>query len=71
MTYSDAIGFLYSLRWFGAKFGLANTLTAANTLTRNMHSRMAFTIEVGSLDVLKRALSYVRDVKGVLGASRR
>src|SRR5258706_377901 len=25
MTYSDAIQFLYDLRWFGTKFGLANT----------------------------------------------
>jgi len=25
MTYNDAIEFLYQLRWFGAKFGLANT----------------------------------------------
>ncbi|MFO1305871.1 MAG: bifunctional (p)ppGpp synthetase/guanosine-3',5'-bis(diphosphate) 3'-pyrophosphohydrolase [Burkholderiales bacterium] len=46
-------------------------VTAANTLTRNMHSRMAFTLEVASLDVLKRALAHVRDVKGVLSATRR
>ena len=46
-------------------------VTAANTLTKNLHSRMAFTLEVQSLDALKRALSYVRDVKGVLSASRR
>ncbi len=46
-------------------------VTAANTLTRNLHSRMAFTLEVGSLDALKRALGYIREVKGVLGASRR
>jgi GTP pyrophosphokinase len=46
-------------------------VTAANTLTKNLHSRMAFTIEVPSLDVLKRALAYVRDVKGVLNAARR
>jgi len=46
-------------------------VTAANTLTRNMHSRMAFTVEVGSLDTLKRALALVRDVKGVLAAGRR
>jgi GTP pyrophosphokinase len=46
-------------------------VTAANTLTRNMHTRMAFTIEVPSLAVLKRALGYVRDVKGVLNATRR
>src|SRR5205823_1088405 len=29
MTYSDAIQFLYKLRWFGAKFGLENTLKLA------------------------------------------
>ena len=46
-------------------------VTAANTLTKNLHSRMAFTIEVRSLDALKRALAYVRDVKGVLNATRR
>jgi len=46
-------------------------VTAANTLTKNLHSRMAFTIEVASLDALKRALAYVRDVKGVLSATRR
>jgi len=46
-------------------------VTAANTLTRNLHSRMAFTVEVGSLGTLKRALALVRDVKGVLAAARR
>jgi GTP pyrophosphokinase len=46
-------------------------VTAANTLTRNMHSRMAFTVEVAGLDSLKRALAQVRDVKGVLSAGRR
>jgi GTP pyrophosphokinase len=46
-------------------------VTAANTLTRNLHTRMAFTLEVRSLDALKRALSLVRDVKGVLSAGRR
>jgi GTP pyrophosphokinase len=46
-------------------------VTAANTLTKKLHSRMAFTIEVPSLDALKRALAYVRDVKGVLDATRR
>jgi dihydrofolate synthase / folylpolyglutamate synthase len=25
MTYTEAIRFLYDLRWFGAKFGLENT----------------------------------------------
>ena len=46
-------------------------VTSANTMTRNMHSRMAFTIEVRSLDALKRALALVRDVKGVLSAGRK
>jgi len=46
-------------------------VTAANTLTRNMQSRMAFTVEVQSLAVLKRALALVADVPGVTGASRR
>ena len=46
-------------------------VTAANTLTRNMHTRMAFTVEVQSLAVLKRALALVSDVSGVTGASRR
>jgi GTP pyrophosphokinase len=46
-------------------------VTAANTLTRNMHTRMAFTVEVQSLAVLKRALALISDVSGVTGASRR
>ncbi len=46
-------------------------VTAANTLTKNLHTRMAFTIEVRSLDALKHALALVRDVKGVLSAGRR
>jgi GTP pyrophosphokinase len=46
-------------------------VTAANTLTRNMHTRMAFTVEVQGLPALKRALALVCDVPGVLGASRR
>jgi len=46
-------------------------VTAANTLTRNLHTRMAFTIEVRSLEALKRALALVRDIKGVLSAGRR
>ena len=46
-------------------------VTAANTLTRNLHTRMAFTIEVKSLEALQRALGLVRDVKGVLSAGRR
>jgi len=46
-------------------------VTAANTLTRNMQSRLAFTVEVPSLHVLKRALAFVRDVPGVVEVSRR
>jgi GTP pyrophosphokinase len=46
-------------------------VTAVNTLTRNMQARMAFTLEVRSLDELKSALTLVRDVPGVLSAARR
>ena len=46
-------------------------VTAANTLTRDMRSRMAFTIEVRSLEALARALALVRDVPGVVAAGRR
>jgi len=46
-------------------------VTAANTLTRDMHTRMAFTLEVRSLEALQRALSLVRDVRGVVSAVRR
>jgi GTP pyrophosphokinase len=45
-------------------------VTAARTLTRNMQSRMAFTVEVASVDALRRALALVRDVSGVLNAGR-
>ena len=46
-------------------------VTAANTLTRDMMSRMAFTLEVKSLEALQRALALVRDVRGVVSAVRR
>jgi GTP pyrophosphokinase len=46
-------------------------VTAANTLSRNMQSRMAFTLEVRGVDALARALALVRDVPGVVGAARR
>ena len=46
-------------------------VTAANTLTRHLHTRMAFTLEVRGLDALKRALALVREVSGVLSAGRR
>jgi dihydrofolate synthase/folylpolyglutamate synthase len=39
--YSDAIDFLYSLRWFGAKFGLTNTFKLAE-LAGNPHNRLRF-----------------------------
>ena len=38
-------------------------VTAANTLTRNSATRMAFTLEVRSLEALARALALVRDVR--------
>ena len=41
MTYSEAIRFLYSLRWFGAKFGLANTFKLA-ALAGNPQDRLRF-----------------------------
>ena len=46
-------------------------VTAANSLTRNGATRMAFTLEVKSLPALGRALALVRDVRGVLSAGRR
>jgi dihydrofolate synthase/folylpolyglutamate synthase len=41
MTYAQAIQFLYELRWFGAKFGLSNTLKLAE-LAGNPHHRLRF-----------------------------
>jgi dihydrofolate synthase/folylpolyglutamate synthase len=41
MTYADAIRFLYSLRWFGAKFGLENTFKLA-ALAGNPQDRLRF-----------------------------
>lgn len=41
MTYSDAIKFLYSLRLFGAKFGLENTFRLAE-LCGNPHNQLNF-----------------------------
>jgi GTP pyrophosphokinase len=46
-------------------------VTAVNTLTRNMQARMGFTLEVASVDQLKRALALVKDVRGVMSALRR
>ncbi|MCW5554091.1 MAG: bifunctional folylpolyglutamate synthase/dihydrofolate synthase [Verrucomicrobiae bacterium] len=41
MTYAETIQFLYGLRWFGAKFGLENTLKLA-ALAGNPQSRLRF-----------------------------
>src|SRR5215831_15466984 len=41
MTYAGAIQFLYGLRWFGAKFGLSNTLKLAE-LAGNPQQRLRF-----------------------------
>jgi len=41
MTYAEAIQFLYGLRWFGAKFGLENTLKLAE-LAGNPQNRLRF-----------------------------
>jgi dihydrofolate synthase/folylpolyglutamate synthase len=41
MTYSQAIQFLYSLRWFGTKLGLSNTLKLAE-LAGNPHHQLRF-----------------------------
>ncbi len=41
MTYPEAIQFLYGLRWFGAKFGLANTFKLA-ALAGNPQNRLRF-----------------------------
>ncbi|MBS0319517.1 MAG: bifunctional (p)ppGpp synthetase/guanosine-3',5'-bis(diphosphate) 3'-pyrophosphohydrolase [Proteobacteria bacterium] len=46
-------------------------VTAAKTMTRNLQSRMAFTVEVPGLPALKRALAYLADVPGVVSAVRR
>lgn len=41
MTYADAIQFLYDLRWFGTKFGLANTFKLA-ALTGSPQNQLRF-----------------------------
>jgi GTP pyrophosphokinase len=46
-------------------------VTAVNTLSRQHLARMAFTLEVHGVEELKRALALVREVPGVLAASRR
>src|SRR5690242_20870604 len=37
MTYSEAIQFLYSLRWFGTKLGLTNTVKLAELAGNPQH----------------------------------
>jgi len=46
-------------------------VTAVNTLSKNLQARMSFTLEVRGIEHLKRALSLVQDVPGVLSAGRR
>src|SRR5512139_1009741 len=41
MTYPETIEYLYSLRWFGTKLGLGNTLRLAE-LAGNPHHRLRF-----------------------------
>src|SRR5882724_11153993 len=41
MTYQDAIRFLYDLRWFGTKLGLANPFKLA-ALAGNPHRHLRF-----------------------------
>src|SRR5579883_3015895 len=41
MSYSDAVRFLYELRWFGAKFGLQNTFRLAE-LAGNPQKKLRF-----------------------------
>jgi dihydrofolate synthase/folylpolyglutamate synthase len=47
MSYSAAIQFLYSLRWFGAKFGLTNTFKLAE-LAGNPQNRLRFVHVAGT-----------------------
>ncbi|MRD71724.1 bifunctional (p)ppGpp synthetase/guanosine-3',5'-bis(diphosphate) 3'-pyrophosphohydrolase [Rhodocyclus tenuis] len=45
-------------------------VTAVNTLSKQGAARMGFTVEIGDLPQLKRTLSLIRDVPGVVGARR-
>src|ERR1051325_2900538 len=47
MTYAEAIRFLYELRWFGAKFGLENTLKLA-ALAGNPQNLLRFVHVAGT-----------------------
>lgn len=44
---------------------------ATNTASRDLSARMRFTLEVAHLDQLQRALSLIREVRGVVSAARR
>jgi GTP pyrophosphokinase len=46
-------------------------VTAVNSQSRHQQARMGFTLEVGSVAQLSRALALVRDVPGVFAAARR
>lgn len=46
-------------------------VTATNTASRDLSARMRFTLEVANLDQLQRALSLIREVRGVVKAARR
>jgi GTP pyrophosphokinase len=46
-------------------------VTAVNTLTRNHVANMSFTVEVGDLGHLRRALAQIGELPGVLSARRR
>lgn len=46
-------------------------VTATNTASRDLSARMRFTLEVGDLAQLRRVLSVIRDVPGVVRAVRR
>jgi GTP pyrophosphokinase len=46
-------------------------VTAVKTQTRSGVASMSFTVEVGDIDHLRRALAAIEDVRGVMAASRR
>ena len=46
-------------------------VTATSTLTTSHVANMRFTLEVENLPQLRRVLTVMRDVKGVMGAARR
>ena len=60
MTYPEAIQFLYGLRWFGAKFGLANTLKLT-ALAGNPQSRLRF-IHVAGTNGKGSTIAFMRDL---------